>query len=60
MKINALYLTVFTAYKIDHLINETGIIHTLNLGDIHINLYAYMLICLYANYFVLFTYIIAF
>ncbi|MBB6543835.1 hypothetical protein [Thalassotalea piscium] len=25
MKINALYLTVFTAYKIDHLINETGI-----------------------------------
>ncbi|GAA5132488.1 hypothetical protein GCM10025767_06090 [Thalassotalea piscium] len=28
MKINALCLTVFTAYKIDHLINETGI--TLN------------------------------
>ncbi|GAA5130943.1 methyl-accepting chemotaxis protein [Thalassotalea piscium] len=26
MKINALYLTVFTAYKIDHLINEIGII----------------------------------
>ncbi|GAA5143169.1 hypothetical protein [Thalassotalea piscium] len=25
MKINVLYLTVFTAYKIDHLINETGI-----------------------------------
>ncbi|GAA5136730.1 hypothetical protein [Thalassotalea piscium] len=25
MKINALYLTVFTAYKIDHLFNETGI-----------------------------------
>ncbi len=25
MKINALYLTVFTAYKIGHLINETGI-----------------------------------
>ncbi|MBB6542346.1 hypothetical protein HNQ55_000833 [Thalassotalea piscium] len=25
MKINALYLAVFTAYKIDHLINETGI-----------------------------------
>ncbi|GAA5136895.1 hypothetical protein GCM10025767_16880 [Thalassotalea piscium] len=25
MKINALHLTVFTAYKIDHLINETGI-----------------------------------
>ncbi|GAA5134897.1 hypothetical protein GCM10025767_11790 [Thalassotalea piscium] len=26
MKINALYLTVFTAYKIDHIFNETGII----------------------------------
>ncbi|MBB6542248.1 hypothetical protein [Thalassotalea piscium] len=26
MKINALYLAVFTAYKINHLINETGII----------------------------------
>ncbi|MBB6542973.1 hypothetical protein [Thalassotalea piscium] len=26
MKINALYLTVFTAYKIDHLFSEAGII----------------------------------
>ncbi|MBB6543876.1 hypothetical protein [Thalassotalea piscium] len=25
MKINTLYLTVFTVYKIEHLINETGI-----------------------------------
>ncbi|GAA5141870.1 hypothetical protein [Thalassotalea piscium] len=25
MKINTLVLTVFTAYKVDHLINETGI-----------------------------------
>ncbi|MBB6542825.1 hypothetical protein [Thalassotalea piscium] len=25
MKIKALYLTIFTAYKIDHLTNETGI-----------------------------------
>ncbi|GAA5131729.1 hypothetical protein [Thalassotalea piscium] len=27
MKINTLYLTVFTAYKINHLINETAIIY---------------------------------
>lgn len=25
IKVNALYLAVFPAYKIDHLINETGI-----------------------------------
>ncbi|GAA5140664.1 hypothetical protein [Thalassotalea piscium] len=29
MKINALYLIVFTAYKIDHLINEIGINNSL-------------------------------
>ncbi|GAA5130695.1 hypothetical protein GCM10025767_02050 [Thalassotalea piscium] len=28
IKINALYLTVFPVYKIDHLINETGITFT--------------------------------
>ena len=29
IKINALYLAIFPAYKVDHLINEIGIIYAL-------------------------------
>ncbi|GAA5143058.1 hypothetical protein GCM10025767_32600 [Thalassotalea piscium] len=51
MKINALYLTVFTAYKIDHLINETGMIRK---NDIKNAVKAYTLTALSSlnyNYF---------
>ena len=34
IKINALYLAIFPPYKVDHLINKTGIIQPLRLDEL--------------------------